>query len=171
MAAKQWDEFDRLLDGKLTSMLYPRYNRDYLRLNSYLLREDHERAGEMFDLLLGLNLPKMQRVDLVIKAFNYYVGQEDRKKSKELLHEIKGFEGGQAEAVAHECQLMYDTMILKRHNDIPELERMLEDVGDDPVKRCRLEYLLALQYKNKGDEAKFQEFLEKSGQHSMAVNA
>ena len=144
MAAKQWDEFDRLLDGKLTSMLYPRYNRDYLRLNSYLLREDHKRADEMFDLLLGLNLPKMQRVDLVIKAFNYYVGQEDRKKSKELLHEIKGFEGGQAEAVAHECQLMYDTMILKRHNDIPELERMLEDVGDDPVKRCRLEYLLAL---------------------------
>ena len=123
MAAKQWDEFDRLLDGKLTSMLYPRYNRDYLRLNSYLLREDHEHANEMFDLLLGLNLPKMQRVDLVIKAFNYYVGQEDRKKSKELLHEIKGFEGGQAEAVTHECQLMYDTMILhylldpeSRHN-------------------------------------------------------
>ena len=149
MAAKQWDEFDRLLDGKLTSMLYPRYNRDYLRLNSYLLREDHKRADEMFDLLLGLNLPKMQRVDLVIKAFNYYVGQEDRKKSKELLHEIKGFEGGQAEAVAHECQLMYDTMILKRHNDIPELERMLEEAGDDKVKGCRLEYLLALQYKNK----------------------
>ena len=44
MAAKQWDEFDRLLDGKLTSMLYPRYNRDYLRLNSYLLRDDHKRA-------------------------------------------------------------------------------------------------------------------------------
>ena len=92
----------------------------------------------MFDLLLGLNLPKMQRVDLVIKAFNYYVGQEDRKKSKELLHEIKGFEGGQAEAVAHECQLMYDTMILKRHNDIPELERMLKEAGDDKVKSCRL---------------------------------
>ena len=32
----------------------------------------------------------------MIKAFNYYVGQEDRKKSKELLHEIKGFKGGQA---------------------------------------------------------------------------
>ena len=170
MAAKQWDEFDRLLDAKLTSMLYPRYNRDYLRLVK-VNPADAKATSEMFDLLLGLNLPKMQRVDLVIKAFNYYVGQEDRKKSKELLHEIKGFEGGQAEAVAHECQLMYDTMILKRHNDIPELERMLEDVGDDPVKRCRLEYLLALQYQNKGDEAKFQEFLEKSGQHSMAVNA
>ena len=105
MAAKQWDEFDRLLAGKLTSMLYPRYNRDYLRLNSYLLRKDHE------------------------------------------------------------------TMNLKRHNDIPELERMLKEAGDDPVKRCRLEYLLALQYQNKGDEAKFAEYLEKSGQHSMAVNA
>ena len=48
---------------------------------------------------------------------------------------------------------------------------MLEEAGDDKVKSCRLEYLLALQYQNKGDEAKFQEFLEKSGQHSMAVNA
>ena len=66
---------------------------------------------------------------------------------------------------------MYDTMILKRHNDIPELERMLEEAGDDKVKGCRLEYLLALQYKNKGDEAKFTEYLEKSGRHSMAVNA
>ena len=171
MTGPSREEFDRLLDGKLTSMLYPRYNRDYLRLNSYLLREDHERADEMFDLLLSLNLPKMQRVDLVIKAFNYYLGQENREKSKELLHEIKGFEGGQAEAVAHECQLMYDTMILKCHNDIPELKRMLKEAGDDPVKRCRLEYLLALQYQNKGDEAKFAEYLEKSGQHSMAVNA
>ena len=106
MAAKQWDEFDRLLDDKLTSMLYPRYNRDYLRLNSYLLREDHKRASEMFDLLLGLNLPKMQRVDLVIKAFNYYVGQEDRKKSKELLHEIKGFEGGQAAGLHAACKIL-----------------------------------------------------------------
>ena len=44
---------------------------------------------------------------------------------------------------------MYDTMILKRHNDIPELERMLKEAGDDKVKSCRLEYLLALQYKNK----------------------
>ncbi len=83
----------------------------------------------------------------------------------------RSFEGGQAEAVAHECQLMYDTMILKRHNDIPELERMLKEAGDDKVKSCRLEYLLALQYQNKGDEAKYAEYLEKSGQHSMAVNA
>ena len=66
---------------------------------------------------------------------------------------------------------MYDTMILKRHNDIPELARMLKEAGDDKVKSCRLEYLLALQYQNKGDEAKFAEYLEKSGQHSMAVNA
>lgn len=82
MAAKQWAEFDRLLDGKLTSMLYPRYNRDYLRLNSYLLREDHERAGEMFDLLLGLNLPKMQRVDLVIKPLTTTLARRTAKSPR-----------------------------------------------------------------------------------------
>lgn len=82
MAAKQWDEFDRLLDGKLTSMLYPRYNRDYLRLNSYLLREDHERASEMFDLLLGLNLPKMQRVDLVIKPLTTTLARRTAKSPR-----------------------------------------------------------------------------------------
>ena len=166
MAAERWDEFDRLLDGKLTKMLYPRYNRDYLRLNSYLLREDHAHAEELFDLLLGLELPKMQRVDLVIKAFNYYAGRENKAKAKELLTEIKGYEGDRADAVKHECQLMYDTMILKRHNDIAELERMVEEAQGDTLKRGRLEYLLALQYRNKGDEAKFDEYVAKAAHDS-----
>ena len=29
MAAKQWDEFDRLLDGKLTSMLYQLFSDNF----------------------------------------------------------------------------------------------------------------------------------------------
>lgn len=168
MAAEKWDEFDRLLDSKLTALLYPRYNRDYLRLNSYLLREDHAHAEEMFDLLLGLNLPKMQRVDLVIKAFNYYAGRENKAKSKELLAEIKTYEGDRAETLKHECQLMYDTMILKRHNDIAELERMIDETDGDRLKRGRLEYLLALQHRNKGDESAFNEYVAKAAQDSYA---
>lgn len=169
MATEQWTEFDRLLDSKLTGLLYPRYNRDYLRLNSYLLREDHAHAEELFELLLGLQLPKMQRVDLVIKAFNYYAGRENGAKAKELLNEIKGYEGDRAEAVKHECQLMYDTMILKRHNDIAELERMVDEAADEKLKRGRLEYLLALQYRNKGDKAKFDEFVAKAAQDSYGA--
>lgn len=166
MAEERWGDFERLLDGKLTSMLYPRYNRDYLRLNSYLLREDYAEANKLFDGLLQLKLPNMQRVDLVIKAFNYFVGRENRTRSKELLDEIMTYQGERVEPIKAECQLMYDTMILKRSDSIDALTKQIGEV--DGAKRGRLEYLLALQYRNKGDMDAFNEHVKKAAEDSFA---
>lgn len=165
MSEERWGDFERLLDGKLTSMLYPRYNRDYLRLNSYLLREDYARANELFDELLQLKLPNMQRVDLVIKAFNYFVGRENRTRSKELLDEIMTYEGERVEPIKAECQLMYDTMILKHSDDIDAIKAQIEST--EGAKRGRLEYILALQYRNKGDMDAFKEHVRKAAEDSF----
>lgn len=165
MSEERWGDFERLLDGKLTSMLYPRYNREYLRLNSYLLRENYADANKLFDELLQLKLPNMQRVDLVIKAFNYFVGRENRTRSKELLDEIKTYQGERVEPIQAECQLMYDTMILKHSDDIDDITRQIEEA--DAAKRGRLEYLLALQYRNKGDMDAFNEHVKKAAEDSF----
>lgn len=166
MAQERWDEFDRLLNSKLAAFLYPEYNRTYLKLNACLIREDTATARQIFDELLGRKLPKMQRVDLIIKAFNFFVSQNDKKRSKELLAEIESFDDEKIGPVAHECRLMYDTIILKSTANIKELEREAE--GDDMLKRGRMEYLLALQYGNKGDDAKRDEYLERAAKDSYA---
>lgn len=165
MAEERWGDFERLLNGKLTSMLYPRYNREYLRLNSYLLRENYADANKLFDELLQLKLPNMQRVDLVIKAFNYFVGRENRTRSKELLDEIMTYQGERVEPIQAECQLMYDTVILKHSDDIADIERQIKDA--DTAKRGRLEYMLALQYRNKGDMDAFNEHVKKAAEDSF----
>lgn len=165
MAEERWGDFERLLDGKLTSMLYPRYNREYLRLNSYLLRENYADANKLFDELLQLKLPNMQRVDLVIKAFNYFVGRENRTRSKELLDEIMTYQGERVEPIQAECQLMYDTVILKHSDDIADIERQIKDA--DTAKRGRLECMLALQYRNKGDMDAFNEHVKKAAEDSF----
>lgn len=165
MAEERWGDFERLLDSKLTGMLYPRYNRDYMRLNSYLLREDYADANKLFDELLQLQLPNMQRVDLVIKAFNYFVGRENRTRSKELLDEIMTYQGDRVEPVQAECQLMYDTMILKRSDSIDAIKSQIANA--DAAKRGRLEYILALQYRNKGDMDAFNEHVKKAAEDSF----
>ena len=135
-------------------------------MNSYLLREDYAEANKLFDELLQLKLPNMQRVDLVIKAFNYFVGRENRTRSKELLDEIMTYQGERVEPIKAECQLMYDTMILKRSDSIDALTKQIGEV--DGAKRGRLEYLLALQYRNKGDMDAFNEHVKKAAEDSFA---
>lgn len=166
MAQEKWDEFYALLDSKLAAFLYPEYNRTYLKLNSYLMREDTKSAKKIFDDLLERKLPKMQRIDLVIKAFNFYISQNNGKRAKELLAEIEANDDEKMKPVAHECRLMYDTVIGKSSANIEELEREIE--GADTLKRGRLEYLLALQYGNKGDKAKHDEYLERAANDTYA---
>lgn len=166
MAQEKWDEFYTLLDSKFAAFLYPEYNRTYLKLNSYLMREDTANAKKIFDDLLERKLPKMQRIDLVIKAFNFYISQNNGKRSKELLTEIEAHDDEKMKPVAHECRLMYDTVIRKTSANIEELEREIEEA--DTLKRGRLEYLLALQYGNKGDKAKHDEYLDRAANDTYA---
>jgi len=61
---------------------------------------------------------------------------------------------------------MYDTMILKRSDSIDALTKQIGEV--DGAKRGRLEYLLALQYRNKGDMDAFNEHVKKAAEDSFA---
>ena len=42
---KRFDDLFELLDSKLVRYLFPEYNREYLRLNAYLVKGDTKAAG------------------------------------------------------------------------------------------------------------------------------
>ena len=58
----------------------------------YLLKEDYTKANETLEMLLRYPLKHQQRVDLVLWAFNIYVGQ-GKKQAKSMLDEILNWEG------------------------------------------------------------------------------
>lgn len=162
---EDYDGFFKLVDSKLTHLLFPEYNLTYFKLNAYLNMGDDENVDKILDDLLSRNLPEEQRQDLVIKAFTIYLQREDKEKTRELLKEIESWNSEKYRQTTHECRRLYDIVILEKANHIDEMERELG--ASEGKERGRLEYFIALQYHNKGDEENYQKYYELAIRHSF----
>lgn len=169
LAREQYDEFFKLIDAPLTNALYPDYNINYFKLNAYLLKEDYEKANETLELLLRYPLKHQQRVDLVRKAFNIYVGEGKRQQAKEMLDEILNWEGDEYKPCKRDAMLSYDIMILKKSNHIGELEALLDKTSGP--QRGRLEYFIAVQYENAKNIEKRDEYLKRAAEDGFVHSA
>ena len=169
LAREQYDEFFKLIDAPLTNALYPDYNINYFKLNAYLLKEDYEKANETLELLLRYPLKHQQRVDLVRKAFNIYVGEGKRQLAKEMLDEILNWEGDEYKPYQRDAMLSYDIMILKKSNHIGELEALLDKTSGP--QRGRLEYFIAVQYENAKNIEKRDEYLKRAAEDGFVHSA
>lgn len=154
----EYGDYLTMLDSFLVKYLYPKYNRMYMKLNGYLFMEDHEEVVRLFDEMLAMRTSKKQRRDLVVKAFNYFVEKADQKRSKALLDEIDTWED--ADDQKKESHRIYDIFILKKYSYIEEMEARLPQASG--MDKGFLEYLLSLQYENKGDKKKSEMYLEAS---------
>ena len=169
LAREQYDEFFKLIDAPLTNALYPDYNINYFKLNAYLLKEDYEKANETLELLLRYPLKHQQRVDLVRKACNLYVGEGKKQQAKEMLDEILNWEGDEYKPYKRDAMLSYDIMILKKSNHIGELEALLDKTSGP--QRGRLEYFIAVQYENAKNIEKRDEYLKRAAEDGFVHSA
>ena len=156
----KFEQFETLCESFLVKMLFPRYNIEYLKLNAYILEGDEQKTKEQFDSLLSVKKSKVQTEDITMKAFNYYVGLEDKEKCTELLESIKTFTN---ERMVQEATIMYDIFILKQGNHIEEVLKMME--GMPEAQRGVNEYLLSVQYANIGDEENAKKYEKLSKKH------
>ena len=156
----KYDEFFRKIDSPVTRLVYPDYNRTYFKLNAYMMKGDYKAASGVLDDLLSRKTSSEQRADLVIKAFNVYISMNKGKKAKAMLDEIEQLDSSKYESDKQDCRMMYDIAILKKSNYIDQMERALDNMTGPA--RGRIEYLLALQYQNRGNMAKRNEYLNRS---------
>ena len=81
LAKKEYDAFDELIDSPQTRKLFPAFNIAFLKLNEAMLKEDREavdRAFGQFDVRMN----GMQKEALYKKGFYYYLGLEDKAKTR-----------------------------------------------------------------------------------------
>ena len=110
-----------------------------------LFKEDSTKITEYANLL------ESTKIDILDKAFEYYVYDENQEKCDQIIKEIEKLDD---EKILKHTKMMYDIMILKKSNHIKELEK---DFDKQPVmQRVTNAYLLSVQYKNKGNEEKAQ---------------
>ena len=148
----------RLLDRRIVRLIYPAYNRLYMRLNVQMCLDNAEESRRIIDEMLGLMITEEQRRVLVLRAFNFFVEQEDYDRAKELLEELRATKSVPAEQLA-ECERTYAIFAEKSSAYIKEMEDGLRTAKD--TEKATLLYLLSVQYENRGDQRRANEYLDR----------
>lgn len=156
LAKGDFESYLKLVDCPLTSILYPKYNVLFLRLNATMALSDAEQTERTIEQMAKLKMNDEQRLALAAKAFSFYVDVEDKRKAKEALRYIEKHGGKEAGRVNRRT---YDIFLKKSSAYIPEMERALEKATpSDEVMLCQL---LAMQYENKGERERAAEYRER----------
>lgn len=169
LAKGDFESYLKLVDRPLTSVLYPKYNVLFLRLNATMALSDAEQTERTIEQMAKLKMSDEQRLALAVKAFNFYVDVEDKRKAKEALEYIEKHGGKEAAGVNRRT---YDIFLKKSSAYISEMEHALEKATpSDEVMLCQL---LAVQYENKGDHEKaaaYRERVERVMDATLGKNA
>lgn len=169
LAKGDFESYLKLVDRPLTSILYPKYNVLFLRLNATMALSDAEQTERTIEQMAKLKMSDEQRLALAVKAFNFYVDVEDKRKAKEALKYIEKHGGKEAAGVNRRT---YDIFLKKSSAYISEMEHALEKATpSDEVMLCQL---LAVQYENKGDHEKaaaYRERVERVMDAALGKNA
>lgn len=169
LAKGDFESYIKLVDRPLTSILYPKYNVLFLRLNATMALSDAEQTERTIDQMAKLKMNDEQRLALAVKAFSFYVDAEDKRKAREALKYIERHGGKEAARVNRRT---YDIFLKKSSAYISEMEHALEKASpSDEVMLCQL---LAVQYENKGDHeraAAYRERVERVMDATLGKNA
>lgn len=169
LAKGDFESYLKLVDRPLTSILYPKYNVLFLRLNATMALSDAEQTERTIEQMAKLKMNDEQRLALAVKAFSFYVDVEDKRKAKEALKYIEKHGGKEAARVNRRT---YDIFLKKSSAYISEMEHALEKATpSDEVMLCQL---LAVQYENKGDHERavaYRERVERVMDATLGKNA
>lgn len=148
-----FESYLKLVDKPFTSVLYPKYNVLFMRLTATIALGDTEQTSRTIEEMAALKMNDEQKLALAVKAFNFYVDIEDKRKAKEALKYIEKHGG---EDTARVNRRTYDIFLKKSSAYIGEMEKALESAGAmEEVMLCQL---IAVQYENRGDHDRAVEY-------------
>ena len=150
MQAQDMEMFTKTIDSFGCKILIPPFNREYMRLNAYFLTGDIEKINEQFDMILNMHINKKQRLDVSVKAFYFYVDENNSVKAKAVLDKMKDVSD---ETLYEECKLIFDIVLLKKTNYIDVMEEHVE-ASEENFDCGMFHYLLGLQYSYLKDNKK-----------------
>jgi len=146
----KYEELLAYLDTFTAKNFMHPFNIEYVRMNAYLALGQDDKAIEVVDKLLAAKLDKRQQPAVVDSAFTLYLDAGRYKDAKKMLAIIE--KEGQKD-YAESCREMYEIIANKSSRYLDEmLEELPEATGEA---KAQLLSLIALQYRNRGQQAKY----------------
>ena len=149
-------EYLHTLEMHLVRLVFPAWNRAFMRMNALMVEEDRSALDKLIPEMLCMGQSPKQRRELIGRAFNYYVEQGNEVGAKPLLEEIERVEPSE---VSKQARMTYEIYLEKSFAYIDAMETRLSEVSG--VNRGFTELLLAIQYENKGDARRAEQYFEK----------
>lgn len=150
-------EYLHTLEMPLVRLVFPAWNRAFMCMNALMVEEDRSALDKLIPEMLCMGQSPKQRRELIGRAFNYYVEQGNEVGAKPLLEEIERVEPSE---VSKQARMTYEIYLEKSFAYIDAMETRLSEVSG--VNRGFTELLLAIQYENKGDARRAEQYFEKS---------
>lgn len=150
-------EYLHTLEMPLVRLVFPAWDRAFMRMNALMVEEDRSALDKLIPEMLCMGQSPKQRHELIGRAFNYYVEQGNEVGAKPLLEEIERVEPSE---VSKQARMTYEIYLEKSFAYIDAMETRLSEVSG--VNRGFTELLLAIQYENKGDARRAEQYFEKS---------
>ena len=157
--------FNKIVYSKIIKFLFPPYNIEYLKLNSALLENNKKEINKQFEKMFKYRLSHMQKKDLLMKAFNYYITIGDDKHAKKVLNIIMQTDD---DDLKKETEMLYKILFENSSEYIDAMLKTLCDASEQD--RPFVEYLLYHQYKNMNDKENSSLYKEKYMQHAKELN-
>ncbi len=82
LECKEYEKFDEVVNSLISKILVRHYDLENAKLNSYIIRKDKSNIDKQFTLLLKASQSESRRLSMLIKAFEYYVYEFNKSKSK-----------------------------------------------------------------------------------------
>lgn len=155
MKEQDFDTYFKTLDTLLCKYLFPPFNREYMRLNAFFMLGDMTKIKDQFDLIFRMRINKKQEADVAMKAFYFYVDENEKRKAKEMMGRIEKCSGKE---VADQCAITYDIFLDRKADYIDQMEAevLRSEAGPE---RGIFHFMLALQYSYLNNSAKEKEHL------------
>ena len=119
-AQHKFEELLAYLDTPLVRIGYPKWNRTFMKLNVYLVEGKTDDASLMLSELLSVHSSREQRKELILKAFDFYIGLERYEEAGALLPEITEITD---EVTAKDRQATYDVLAKGNCGYVEEMEQ------------------------------------------------
>lgn len=155
----KFSEFDQLMEKKIVKIVFNSFNIDFIKLNSYLIRKDSKKIDHAFSDFDSVRLSSKQRDEVDLKAFNYYLFN-DEQKTKKYYQNIKN---SKTNMMKKDVERLYDVYILKSDRYLQDLLDETE-ILEDKYKSAN-ELLISEIYKNLGNFNKQNLYKELAEKH------
>ena len=152
---QDFDDYYKTVDSFATKLLIPPFNREYMRMNGLIMQGRKGKVEEQFDLMLNMRMNQKQEIDIVMKAFSYYMEDENKRRAKQLLERVRKF----GDDYYNESKIMYDVYLEKSTEYIASMEEALKQEDLPEMNRGMFMYLLGLQYGNDNQKKKMRDYL------------